>query len=64
MAEKDVTEKILEDYPDVFADIFNTLVFNGELVIKDSELSESIVHSQYKAGACHGIGKKKFEKVT
>lgn len=49
MAEKDLTEKILEDYPDVFADIFNTLIFNGKQVIKDSELSESIVHSQYKA---------------
>lgn len=31
MARKDLTEKILEDYPDVFADIFNTLVFNGEV---------------------------------
>lgn len=49
MAEKDLTEKILEDYPDVFADIFNTLIFNGKQAIKDSELSESIVHSQYKA---------------
>ena len=49
MAEKDLTEKILEDYPDVFADIYNALVFNGKQVIKDSELSESMVHSQYKA---------------
>jgi len=49
MAEKDLTEKILEDYPDVFADIYNALVFHGKQIIKDSDLSESIVHSQYKA---------------
>ena len=49
MGEKDITEKLLEDYPDVFADIFNVLVFNGERRIKEDELSESIVHSQYKA---------------
>ena len=29
MAEKDLTEKILEDYPDVFADIVNGLLFDG-----------------------------------
>ena len=29
MAEKDITEKILEDKPDVFADIVNGLCFNG-----------------------------------
>ena len=28
MGEKDITEKILEDYNDVFADIINGLVFN------------------------------------
>ena len=49
MGEKDITEKLLEDYPDVFADIFNVLVFDGEKLIKEDELSESIVHSQYKA---------------
>ena len=30
MGEKDITEKLLEDYPDVFADIFNVLVFDGK----------------------------------
>jgi hypothetical protein len=30
MAEKDMTEKMLEDYNDVFADIMNVLVFHGE----------------------------------
>jgi len=30
MGEKDITEKILEDHNDVFADIINGLVFAGE----------------------------------
>ena len=30
MGEKDITEKILEDYNDVFADIINGLLFQGE----------------------------------
>ena len=29
MAEKDVAEKLLEDYNDVFADIVNVLLFCG-----------------------------------
>ena len=29
MGEKDITEKILEDYNDVFADIINGLLFQG-----------------------------------
>lgn len=30
MAEKDIAEKTLEAYNDVFADIINVLLFNGE----------------------------------
>ena len=30
MGQKDITEKLLEDYNDVFADIINGLIFNGE----------------------------------
>ena len=33
MGEKDLTEKILEDYNDVFADIMNALVFKGKDVV-------------------------------
>ena len=33
MAEKDVTEKILESYNDVFADIVNVLLFGGRQVV-------------------------------
>ena len=46
---KDVTEKNLEDYNDVFADIFNVLVFKGERCILPGALTNVSVHSQYKA---------------
>lgn len=48
MGEKDITQKILEDYDDIFADIVNVLVFNGKRRIKPEELKNAIVHSQYK----------------
>lgn len=31
--EKDITQKTLERYNDVFADIINMLLFNGESVV-------------------------------
>lgn len=49
MGEKDLTEKILEDYNDVFADIVNVLLFDGQEIVKASSLENSSVHSQYKA---------------
>ena len=38
MGEQDITEKILESYNDVFADIVNVLLFNGEQIIRPDEL--------------------------
>ena len=38
MGEKDVTEKILEDYNDIFADIVNVLVYDGKEVVKPEKL--------------------------
>ena len=56
MAEKDITEKILEDYPDVFADIVNGLLFNGEEIIKPEELEDTKLRSAYRAeGKLHDI---------
>ena len=49
MGEKDVTEKLLEDYEDVFADIVNGVIFKGEQRVKPESLRESAVRSQYKA---------------
>ena len=56
MAEKDIAEKILEDYHDVFADIVNGLLFNGETVIKPEELEDTKLRSDYRAeGKLHEL---------
>ena len=49
MGEMDVTEKILESYNDVFADIVNVLLFRGEPVIKADELVDQSPRAAYKA---------------
>ena len=49
MAEKDIAEKILLSYPDVFADIVNVLVFNGEQVVKPEDLEDMNTWEGYKA---------------
>ncbi|MCD7955996.1 MAG: Rpn family recombination-promoting nuclease/putative transposase [Lachnospiraceae bacterium] len=55
MAEKDVTQKLLEDYPDVFADIVNVLVYDGEDMVNADDLETTGAVSQYKAAkVIHG----------
>ncbi len=49
MAEKDITEKILESYNDVFADIVNGLLFQGRSVIDPNELQDQAPRAAYKA---------------
>ena len=49
MSEKDVTEKVLADYNDVFADIVNALLFGGEQVVSADDLENVKDRSQYKA---------------
>ena len=48
MGEKDITEKILEDYNDIFSDIVNVLLFDGEQRVEENSLVNVAVHSQYK----------------
>ena len=48
MAEKDLTEKYLEAFRDVFADIHNVLLFREEL-IREEELEDGSTESTYKA---------------
>ena len=45
---KDHYEKRLEDYDDVFADIFNVIVFRGENRILDSDLRAGMTRSGYQ----------------
>ena len=49
MGEKDITEKTLASYNDVFADIVNGLLFNGRPVIDPDDLSDASPYSMYKA---------------
>ena len=49
MGEKDITEKTLEAYNDVFADIVNGLLFGGEQVVKEDQLVDAQPTSMYKA---------------
>lgn len=49
MGQKDISEKMLADYNDVFADIVNVLLFDGKKMIDPRSLEQSKVRSQYKA---------------
>ena len=47
MAEKDITEKLLTDIDEVFADIYNNLCFKGENIIKPNDLSSASVTTAF-----------------
>ena len=41
MGEKDITEKTPEDYADVFADVVNVLLFDGEQRVLPEDLADT-----------------------
>lgn len=49
MGQKDITEKTLEAYNDVFADIVNVLLFKGKPLVKEDKLEEASPVSYFKA---------------
>ena len=49
MAEKDITEKNLEAFNDVFADIINVLLFKGKHLMKEKDLEAASKDSMFKA---------------
>lgn len=53
MAEKDVTEKILMSYADVFADCINTLVYDGERQLNPADTQPAPTESFYKGNGVH-----------
>ena len=58
MREKDLTEKILEQYNDVFADIVNGVIFGGKDVVKEEDLNDTTLESSYRSlgdGKIHGL---------
>ncbi len=53
MGQKDIGEKILESFNDVFADIVNVLLFNGEEVLDENQLEEQAPRYAYKADGAY-----------
>ena len=54
MGEKDITEKTLEAYNDVFSDIVNGLLFQGKQLVQEQSLTDAQPVSMYKAdGGIH-----------
>ena len=47
MGQKDLTEKNLEFYPDVFADIVNALLYHGEQVVCVADLQAAPTETLY-----------------
>lgn len=45
---KDIGERTLESYDDVFADIVNALLFDGREVVREDELEPALPESYYK----------------
>ena len=46
--DKDITQKTLEAYNDVFADIVNVLLFKGNQFVSENELEDAQTRSHYK----------------
>lgn len=64
MAEKDLSEKILLNYNDVFSDIVNVLLFDGKEIVSPNALEDQIVHAQYKASdGLHEEERDIFKKI-
>ena len=49
MGEKDIVEKTLEAYNEVFADIVNVLLFKGDRIIQPEDLVDQTPRAMYKA---------------
>lgn len=46
---KDIAEKNLEEFNDVFADIVNVLLFNGNQLVQENELETDTKDTMFKA---------------
>lgn len=53
MGQRDAVEKTLESYNDVFADIVNGLLFHGQDVVREQDLTDAQSFSIYKADGKH-----------
>ena len=53
MGQKDLTQKNLECYPDVFADIINALLYEGQLIVRPENLRSAPTETLYA-----GVGRE------
>ena len=54
MQEKDISQKMLEQFNDVFSDILNVLLFNSENVVDENSLLDTPTSSMLKIdGSVH-----------
>ena len=62
MAQRDLTQKNLEMYPDVFADVLNALYYRGRQVVKEEELLPAPTEGFYLGGG--NVLKNQFQDVS
>ena len=62
MAQKDLTQKYLEAYPDVFADMINALYYEGKAVVNEADLQPAPTESFYPVD-CRNI-RNQFQDVS
>lgn len=62
MGQKDLTEKNLEFYPDVFADVINALLYQGEQVVLPKNLQAAPTETLYQGK--HGSLRNQFHDVS
>lgn len=61
-SEKDFREKLFEDFNDVFADIINVLIFNGDDRVSESDLEDGMAVSAYKASEKYALQERDVKK--
>lgn len=62
MGQKDLAAKRFERSPEVFADIINALIFEGEQVVSPRDLQPAPTESLYPAA--HGILRNQYNDVS
>lgn len=61
-SEKDFREKLFEDFNDVFADIINVLIFNGDDRVSEDDLESGMARSAYKVSEKHATQERDVKK--
>ena len=62
MAQKDLSEKNLEYYPDVFADLINVLLYNGKQILTAVDLQPAPTETLYPGKS--GVLRNQFQDVS